>query len=234
MNATTWIAAAAVTIAISATAHAETRNEVRAVSFTEDGGVTRVHVRGAETPTFTVYKLERPSRVVIDLPHARLADALRGHESATLVQPNTWAVSTIAAQQLDDGAVRVIVTMARPGRYDVKTDGNEVVVMVMPRDAAPKLANPAELDAAKRQAEAANKTALQSKADADQARAEAERLRKAAVGLFALVRKEQITVLSRNHVDPAVGAKARCGVPVICTDHLVGETIQVHVLGLAD
>ena len=57
----------------------------------------------------------------------------------------SWAVSTIAAQQLDDGAVRVIVTLARPGRYDVKTDGNEVVVMVMPRDPAPKTGNPAEL-----------------------------------------------------------------------------------------
>ena len=87
----------------STAACADGKNEVRAVSFTEDAGTTRVHVRGAQTPTFTVYKLERPSRVVIDVPQARLAEALRGHEGATVFMPRTWAVSTIAAQQLDDG-----------------------------------------------------------------------------------------------------------------------------------
>ncbi len=208
MNARTWIAAAVVTYAISASAHAETTNEVRAVTFTDDGGVTRVNVRGAETPTFTVYKLERPSRVVIDLPHTRLADALRGHETAALIQPNTWAVSTIAAQQLDDGAVRVIVTMARPGRYDVKTQGNELVVMVMPRDAAPKVTNPAELEAAKKQAEAANKTALQSKADADQARAEAERLRKAAADQATKAEAAQKAVAQASASDIAKAKQA--------------------------
>ena len=166
MSPRTWIAALAVMSAATTAVHADGRNEVRAVTFDEDGGVTRIHVRGEETPTFTVYKLERPTRVVIDLPQARLAEALRGHETAATFTPGTWAVSTIAAQQLDDGAVRVIVTMARPGRYDVKTDGTEVIVSVMPRDPAPKLANPAELEAAKRDAEAA--------------RAEADRLRKLA------------------------------------------------------
>ena len=125
---------------------AEANNEVRAVTFTEDAGTTLVHVRGEQTPTFTVYKLERPSRVVIDMPQARLSEALKGHESASVLTPNTWAVSTIAAQQLDDSGTRVIVSLARPGRYDVKTEGNEVVIMVMPRDAAPKTANPAELE----------------------------------------------------------------------------------------
>ncbi len=205
MNARTWIAAAAVTISISATAHAESSNEVRAVSFTENGGVTRVNVRGAETPTFTVYKLEKPTRVVIDMPHSRLADALRGHESASVLQPNTWAVSTIASQQLDDGAVRIIVSMARPGSYDVKTDGNELVVIVTPRDAARKVetANPAELEAAKRQAELANITAVQSKADADQARAEAERLRKAATDQAAKADAAQKAVTQASAADIA-------------------------------
>src|SRR4029077_6339385 len=104
--------------------------EIRAVSFDDDAGTTRIHVRGAETPTFTVYKLERPSRVVIDLPQARLAEALRGHESASVLTPSTWAVSTIAAQQLDDGGqvVRVIITLAPHRRYDVTTGGSELVV----------------------------------------------------------------------------------------------------------
>ncbi|HUJ58508.1 MAG TPA: type IV pilus secretin PilQ [Kofleriaceae bacterium] len=164
MSSRIWIAAAvAVVLGASSAVRADARNEVRAVTYDEDAGMTRVHVRGATTPTFTVYKLDKPSRVVIDLPGAQLAEALRGHDSAATFTAGTWAVSTIAAQQLDDGAVRVIVTLARPGRYDVKTEGNDVIVMVMPRDPAPKLANPAELDAAK--------------AAATRAQAEADRLR---------------------------------------------------------
>ena len=203
MTPKTWIAAVAViaSMTIAPVAHADGKNEVRAVTFDEDSGTTRVHVRGAQTPTFTVYKLERPMRVVIDLPQARLADVLRGHESAAVFTPSTWAVSTIAAQQLDDNAVRVIITMARPGRYDVKTDGNEVIVMVMPRDPAPKTTSPEELakvqaesdrmkklasdaeharDAAQQQADTANATLKQSRAEADAAKAEAERLRRTA------------------------------------------------------
>ena len=168
---------------------ADGKNEIRAVTYDEDGGTTRVHVRGAQTPTFTVYKLERPSRVVIDVPQARLAETLRGHEGASVFTPSTWAVSTIAAQQIDDGGaiVRVIVTMARPGRYDVKTDGNEVVVMVTARDAAPKGANPealakaqAEIEQAKRAAAAAELARAHAEKASAAAQAEADRLRKAA------------------------------------------------------
>lgn len=205
MTPRTWIAAAVVALATAhlPQAHAEGRNEVRAVTFDESEGITRVHVRGEQTPTFTVYKLERPTRVVIDMPQARLADILRGHESSAAFTPTTWAVSTIAAQQLDDNAVRVIVTLARPGRYDVKTEGNEVVVTVTPRDPIPadrkvsaddlakvraesdrmkKLAADAELarQDARREANTAHETLKQTRAEAETAKAEAERLRKAA------------------------------------------------------
>ncbi|MEO8704997.1 MAG: type IV pilus secretin PilQ [Kofleriaceae bacterium] len=173
--------AAVVVVAIATVptaARADGPNEIRAVTYDEDAAMTRVHVRGAQTPTFTVYKLERPSRVVIDVPRARLAEAMRGHENATIYTPSTWAVSTIAAQQLDDGGqiVRVIVTLARPGRYDVKTDGNEVVVMVTARDPAPVTdakANQALVVKAQADTEQARKAAAT-------AQAEAERLRKVA------------------------------------------------------
>nr|HEX4316348.1 type IV pilus secretin PilQ [Kofleriaceae bacterium] len=154
------------------------------MTFDEDAttGVTRVHVRGAQTPTFTVYKLERPSRVVIDLPQAQLGDALKGHENATTLSSNTWAVSTVAAQQLDDGGavVRVIVTLARPGRYDVKTDGNEVVVMVQARDAMPKTASPEALAAAQRDADTAKKQADELREEAEAAQRDAELAKKQA------------------------------------------------------
>ncbi|MBL0215461.1 MAG: type IV pilus secretin PilQ [Myxococcales bacterium] len=175
-NWTATLVVATAALMAARPALADGKNEIRAVTFDDDAtGTTRVHVRGEQTPTFTVYKLERPSRVVIDVPQARLAESLRGHEGASVFTPSTWAVSTIAAQQLDDGGqmVRVIVTLARPGRYDVKTDGNEVVVMVSARDAAPKTASPEALARAQQAQAAAEKASLA-------AQAEAERLRKAA------------------------------------------------------
>ncbi len=179
MNPRTLIAAIVVVASttLAPIAHADGKNEIRAVTFDESGGTTSVHVRGADAPTFTVYKLERPTRVVIDMPQARLADAVRGHESAATFSPNTWAVSTIAAQQLDDNGVRVVVTMARPGRYDVKTVGNEVVVMVMPRDAAPKTANPEDLARAQQQVSAAETARAAAQQQADSATATAKQMR---------------------------------------------------------
>lgn len=177
------IAVFAGALLVAGPAFADEKNEIRAVTFDDDSaGTTRVHVRGASTPTFTVYKLERPSRVVLDVPQARLADGLRGHEGASVFTPSTWAVSTIAAQQLDDGGqmVRVIVTMARPGRYDVKTEGNEVVVMVSARDAAPKLASPEALAKAQAESEQAKKAQAAAEQASSAAQQEAERLRKAA------------------------------------------------------
>ncbi len=181
MFATLAVAAAALLAA--GPVFADGKNEIRAVTFDDDAsGMTRVHVRGASTPTFTVYKLERPSRVVVDVPQARLGEALRGHEGATVFTPSTWAVSTVAAQDLDDGGqmVRVVVTLARPGRYDVKTDGNEVVVMVTARDAAPKVASPEALAKAQAESEQAKKAQAAAEQASSTAQMEAERLRKAA------------------------------------------------------
>ena len=202
---------------VAPSAFADGKNEIRAVSFDEASGTTNVHVRGADTPTFTVYKLERPSRVVVDIPQARLSETMKSHDSAAVFTPNTWAVSTIAAQQLDDNAVRVVVTMARPGRYDVKTVGNEVVVMVVPRDAAPKTANPEDLvraqqqatsaeaarAAAQQQAEAANATAKQSRAEAEAAKADADRLRKTAADQAAKAEAAQRAVDQAKHASAA-------------------------------
>ena len=150
MSPRTWIAAVAVIAAAHVTTRVCRRQERGARGDVRRGRQARRASTSAaqQTPTFTVYKLERPSRVVIDMPQARLAEALRGHESAATFTRRTPGRSRRSPRSSSTTArVRVIVTLARPGRYDVKTDGNEVVVMVMPRDPAPKMANPAELEA---------------------------------------------------------------------------------------
>ncbi len=134
------------------------KNRVRSVDHSEVGGATKILIRGSGTPTFTVYKLDRPSRVVVDVANARLD----GNEKATW-QINSWAVGQVAAHSLDgNSVVRVVVGMARPGSYKVRAVGSDVLVTVTPRDA-----KPADASAA------ARARAVKARAEADRARDEA-------------------------------------------------------------
>src|SRR5215470_10679931 len=96
-------------------------NAIQKLDTREDGGTTVVTIVGTTTPTFTVYKLERPERVVVDVANARLggdADGPRG--------VNTWAVSQVATQALggqEAQTVRVLVGFARPSSYQVRAEG---------------------------------------------------------------------------------------------------------------
>lgn len=196
-NRKNWVihALSAATVCLVAPAvQAEARTQIRGISHHEQDGVTTIRIRGSEALVFTAYKLERPARVVIDVAQAALSDALRGPgEGAAMLTAPTWAVSGLSAQQIEDGnnSVRLTVTLARPGRYDVKTDGADLVLTFTARDVAPKTygeadvaavrarASEAQADAAKAKAAtaAANADAERAKAAAATARAEAERLR---------------------------------------------------------
>src|SRR5579862_6077270 len=93
-----WFAAAiAALVGHAAVARADA-TLIRALDVAQDGAVTQIRVRSSRSPAFTVYKLEQPSRVVIDLPRAQLAEPLLGREAVAVMTPSTWAVSTIAAQ----------------------------------------------------------------------------------------------------------------------------------------
>ena len=162
------------TIAIVApAAHADGRNEVQAVTFAEANGVTTIRIRGSEAALFTAYKLERPARVVIDLAQSRLAELVRGsHETGASFAASTWAVSSINAQQIDDGGalVRMTINLARPGRYDVKMDGNDLLLTITARDAAPKVVGAADVAAARAEAEAAKRQGAATRAELEAAK----------------------------------------------------------------
>src|SRR5215468_10156638 len=173
---------------------------IRALDVTQRAEVTRIQVRSSRSPAFTVYKLERPSRVVLDLPRAQLAEALTGHETAAVMTPATWAVSTIAAQQVEDGGslVRLSVTLARPGRYEVKPDGNDLVLIITARDPAPATAADAgaRLDAervARLRAEQASAAAQKDAASARDVAAAAQKDAASARDVAAAAQKDAAT-----------------------------------------
>ena len=105
----------------------------RAVTFTEDAGTTLVHVRGEQTPTFTVQ-----ARTTQSCRHRYAASAaIRGaarprrRDCADTEHVGRLDNRCAAARRWRNARDRVA---RAAGRYDVKTDGNEVVIMVMPRE----------------------------------------------------------------------------------------------------
>ena len=200
---------AVVAIATAVPAHAEPRTEIRGLSFTETADTTRIAIRASRTPTFTVYKLERPTRIVLDLPAARLHESLATQDSATAFAASTWAVSTIAAQQLDDDGhlVRIVVTLARPGRYDVKSEGNEVIVSVIARDKPPAGARD-DGELAKARAEIARLGEEKARIEADARRASASEAKTRAELARIAEEKARVESSAKSATDAEL-AKAR-------------------------
>ncbi|MBK9073023.1 MAG: AMIN domain-containing protein [Myxococcales bacterium] len=168
-----------------ASAVADVRNTVGALAVQagDTPAATKVTIGGSRSATFNVYRLERPNRVVIDVSGATLAASVGGQEQATTLTSSTWAVSQVSAQQLADNGslVRVVVTMARPGTYDVKAVGNDIHVTVTSRDAPPKgTSDGAEVVKAKAAVAQAQADTAVAKQEAETARGEAQAAKAAA------------------------------------------------------
>src|SRR5438132_4890805 len=97
---------------------------VEALRVTEEGARTVVTIVGNATPTFTVFKLERPSRVVIDVANAELGKSI---ETESL--GSTWSLTGLQATQIRDEAAaiaRIVLTLRRAAEYDVKAQGKNI------------------------------------------------------------------------------------------------------------
>ena len=74
------------------------KNRIDAVRFDDAGQSTTIRIRGTSVPTFTVYKLERPNRVVIDISGAELGPKVKAQQdNAETISVSTWAVNAVAA-----------------------------------------------------------------------------------------------------------------------------------------
>ncbi|WP_428261910.1 type IV pilus secretin PilQ [Haliangium sp.] len=201
-GAATSMAAAALLLGTwSLSAHAERHRASRIVAVDHGAapagvaGTMQVRVRGTREPTFTVYKLDYPSRVVVDIAGAVLDRKLTGDdEHKATWSANGWSVGQISIYELHgvgaDGStqgdeqslVRVVVGMARPGSYRAEADGKDVVITITPEQPAPAQADPAAAAAAARavtQAKARHQEVMKEIAAAEQRKAaiDAERKR---------------------------------------------------------
>ncbi|WP_375761251.1 type IV pilus secretin PilQ [Corallococcus exercitus] len=140
-----WIMAAAWAVVLaSAKVYGADLNTLRDLQVSRTGAGAQVVVTGTRPPTFTVFRLSGPERLVVDLSSAD-ATGIKGHHDGT------GPVSGVVAAQFSDARAsvgRVLVALDQASQYDVRAEGNRVVISVDGSPVAPAAATaqaPAEV-----------------------------------------------------------------------------------------
>lgn len=102
-------------------------NGVSALKVEEQKDGTLIRINGSATPTFSVFRLNDPARLFIDISNSEL----KGDAQSERV--NNGVISQVALLEFKDNiqsVTRVIIGFDEAAHYDVRTDGNDVVVFV--------------------------------------------------------------------------------------------------------
>lgn len=116
----------AASVLVASTAGAAELNALKGVTVEPTAAGAKVVIAGSRAPTFTVFRLSGPDRLVLDLPSAD-ASGISGHHDGA------GPVSGVVASQFSDAhssVSRVMVALDHAGKYDVHAEGNAVVVTV--------------------------------------------------------------------------------------------------------
>ncbi len=117
-------------------------NRVTSVAVSAKAGGATVVIHGSLKPTFTVFKLSEPTRVVVDLSGADVT--LAGKP----LEVHQGGVSGVTAAQFDEGQIkvgRIVVELESDARYQVEASGNDLLVTISAAAvsaAAPAVATP--------------------------------------------------------------------------------------------
>ncbi len=116
-----------VAVLAGANASAETINRISTFQIQEEENGTVVRIKGTAIPTFSVFKLNAPLRLFVDVANSELGGDPKS------MKVNNGVVSQISVLEFKDShqsVTRVIIGFDKSAHYDVKTDGNDVVVFV--------------------------------------------------------------------------------------------------------
>ncbi|WP_230467482.1 type IV pilus secretin family protein [Lujinxingia vulgaris] len=111
----------------AATEQASALNQVRAFSVEEGADGTYIRIEGTEVATFSVFKLDDPPRLFVDLSNSRLA----GEASSERV--DNGVISRVGLIEFEDSfqtVARLVIGFEESAHYDVRTEGSDVLVFV--------------------------------------------------------------------------------------------------------
>ncbi len=106
-------------------------NRIDTFEVVEKDEGTYVRIDGSATPTFSVFKLTAPLRLFIDVSNSELAGEARTE------RVNNGVISQVALIEFKDNVqsvTRVIIGFDTAAHYDVRTDGDDVLVFVDGKD----------------------------------------------------------------------------------------------------
>jgi type IV pilus assembly protein PilQ len=115
-------------LALSAPPRAAEPNLVRAIDVAETAGGVELAIQGTRAPSYTVFKLQDPPRLVVDLAGA---DVSQVPSPVEVGRAGVIAVSTAQYKDERSAVGRVIVALEGPRRYEVAPRGDAVVVKVL-------------------------------------------------------------------------------------------------------
>lgn len=105
-----------------------TINQVNTFEISEGDAGTMIRIKGSSVPTFSVFKLADPPRLFIDLSHSTLATGsgeVRAVDNGVISQ-----VALIGVNDSEQDMTRVIVGFEQAAHYDVRAEGNDVLVFI--------------------------------------------------------------------------------------------------------
>jgi hypothetical protein len=169
---------AATLVAWSSPASADTVR-VRTIQVSEVAGNTAVVIAASARPTFTTWKLEQPSRIVVELSGARL-----GNVDVPL-DAGTYAVGLVSASVTEDDSAgprtKIVLTLRQASDYQVEAKGNDITLHVIPRvrpqEPAQETAARSEADKLRQELAVAHRETAKAQAEASAATEESQRQR---------------------------------------------------------
>lgn len=157
-------------------------NRLARVHVRETAEATEIIVEGDQKPTFTVFKLNDPPRLFVDLSNADIG---------TLGAPmdvDNGVINQVAVMQFDDDVVRIgrlVIGLEVDALYSVRAEGSQLIISIdgsqrksrSPAVAQSGASSPdhAALEAARAQAAEAERRAAEAEQRAAQAQAQAAR-----------------------------------------------------------
>lgn len=102
-------------------------NSVNKLDVSEAPKGTTIRIRGSSVPTFSVFKLADPPRLFVDISNSQLSsDGAPQHINNGVISQ----VAMLSVRDATQSVTRVIIGFERAAHYDVRTEGNDVVVFI--------------------------------------------------------------------------------------------------------
>jgi type IV pilus assembly protein PilQ len=193
-------------------------NVIQGIGVSDAAGGVELEIRGTRAPSYTVFKLQDPPRLVVDLAGA---DVSALSAPVAVGKGGVREVTTAQYQDERSAVGRVIVALEAGARYEVMPRDRAVVVKVAAADGRP-------LDADKKVAIGAP-SAAEAKMSARPERSEAKSKGEAASD-HVLSRRADEAAVTRP-ATAVLGARARQGAVALALD---GEVGRFEVLELED